>query len=146
MKTLKILGLSIFSSLLFTGTSFAQSDVSDQDLERFVAIYKDVQKENQELQEKFLKILEDEGMDVQRFQEIQLIKANPETKSTLPKEELEKHDELMEKVNDTQLKFQEKIPEIIKEGGMTIEKYQEIFVELQANEALQQKFVELMQG
>ncbi len=29
---------------------------------------------------------------------------------------------------------------------MSFEKYQEVFVELQANETLQQKFVELMQG
>lgn len=146
MKTLKILGLSIFSTLLFAGTSFAQSDVSDKDLETFVEIYKDVQKENQEFQEGLVKMVEEEGMEVQRFQEIQAMKANPEAQATIPKEELEKHDQLMQEIEKAQVEFQEKITGVIEEGGMSFEKYQEVFTELQANQTLQQKFVELMQG
>ena len=91
-------------------------------------------------------MVQSEGMEVQRFQEIQGMKANPNAEVDASKEEIETHEKLVVEIEKAQLEFQEKVTEMIEEGGMTIEKYQEVFAELQGNEELQQKFTEMIQG
>lgn len=146
MKNLKNLGLSMLSVFFLGTTIFAQSEVSDNDLETFVDIYKNVQQENQVFQQDLIEMVQSEGMEVQRFQEIQGMKTNPNADLDVSKEELETHEKLMAEIEKAQVEFQEKVTEMIEEGGMSIEKYQDVFAELQANEELQQKFSELIQG
>lgn len=143
---MKILGLSVLSIFILGNTANAQSEVSDKELKTFVDIYKEVQQENQTFQEDLIEMVQSEGMEVQRFQEIQGMKANPNAEVDASKEEIETHEKLVVEIEKAQLEFQEKVTEMIEEGGMTIEKYQEVFTELQGNEELQQKFSEMIQG
>lgn len=54
--------------------------------------------------------------------------------------------EIMTEIQTAQVAFQEKVAEIIEENGMSLEKYEAVFMELQQNQELQMKFGELLQG
>ena len=135
----------MISALLFQGFAFSQTKVSDEDLEKFVEVYQEVQVENQKLQQGLAEMVEEEGMDVQRFQEIQAMQANPNADVDASEAELATHKSIMGKIEKAQSEFQDKVSDMVEEAGMTLEEYQEVFAELQSNEELQQKFSELMQ-
>lgn len=135
----------MISALLFQGFAFSQAKVSDEDLEKFVEVYQEVQVENQKLQQGLAEMVEEEGMDVQRFQEIQAMQANPNADVDASESELATHKSIMGNIEKAQTEFQEKVSDMVEDAGMTMEKYQEVFAELQSNEELQQKFSELMQ-
>lgn len=127
------------------GFSFAQSDVSDEDLETFVAVYQEVQAENQKLQQGMTEIIQKEGMDIQRFNEIYEASASPEKEVEATDEELETHAKVVEEIEQAQTDFQAKVVKLIEKEGMTLDRYQEVFAQLQTDQELQQKFSELMQ-
>lgn len=146
MKKLTFLGLTVISFLFFNSNLQAQTEVSDKGLNSFVKIYKDVQEANQKFQNELIEMVQSEGMDVERFQEIQGMKADPNTPVEASEKELETHEQLISDIEEAQISFQEDVTQMIKDGGMSLEKYQEIFKELQQNEELQKKFTEMMQN
>ena len=130
----------------FSFTSVAQDQVNDEELKKFVVIYKQVQVENENFQEGMVKKIEAAGMDVQRFNEIHNAQMNPQAETDASESELEKHKEIVTVLEKEQVKFQSKVSKIIEKEGLTLEKYQEVFAALQSDQSLQQKFNELMQG
>jgi hypothetical protein len=140
------LNLLAIAIAFFSFTSVAQNPVNDQDLEKFVVIYKQVQVENENFQEGMVEKIEAEGMDVQRFNEIHNAQMNPQVETDASESELQTHKEIVEVLEKEQTVFQEKVSKIIVKEGLTLEKYQEIFAALQSDQNLQQKFNEMMQG
>lgn len=145
MKKLKFIGAMLLS-VTFLSSTFAQSEVSDEDLEKFVNVYKVVQTENQQLQQGMVEMIQKEGMEVERFNEIHSASSSPEGEVDASSEELATHQKVVKKIEEKQNEFQERVTELIEEEGLTLDKYQEVFQELQADQELQQKFSELMQG
>lgn len=138
--------LALAVTFFFSFTSVAQNQVSDAELEKFVVIYKQVQVENENFQQGMVKEIESKGMDVQRFNEIHNAQMNPQAETDATESELKKHAEIVEVLEEEQENFQNKISKIIEKEGLTVEKYQEVFAALQSDQALQQKFNEMMQG
>lgn len=150
MKKLKFIGAMLLSVTLLSST-FAQTGktgtkVSDEDLEKFVNVYQVVQMENQQLQQGMVEMIQEEGMEVERFNEIHSASSSPEGEVEAGSEELAIHQKVVKKMEEKQNEFQERVTELIEKEGLTLEKYQEVFQELQADQKLQQKFSELMQG
>lgn len=148
MKKLKFIGAMLLSVTFMTST-FAQSekvDVSDDELEKFVNVYKVVQTENQELQQGMVEMIEEEGMDVERFNEIHSASSSPEGEVDASSEELATHQKVVNKIEKKQSEFQDRVTELIEEEGLTLDRYQEVFQALQADQELQKKFSEMMQG
>lgn len=123
------------------------SKVSDDDLETFVVIYKEVQTENKRVQQKMAGTIQGEGMEIKRYNEINQASANPNKEVEASTEEMEAYNKVTKKVNEIRTEFQQKVKGIIEEAeDMTLEKYQEIYAELQKDKSLQKKFGELMNG
>lgn len=53
------------------------TDVSNQELQQFANVYKKVQTENQKVQQKVVKMIGNEGLDVKRYQELAQASKNP---------------------------------------------------------------------
>lgn len=141
--TTTVAAVAIF---LVSGWSFAQTVVSDEDLSKFAAIYMEVQMKNQELQTSMVQLIQDEGMDINRFNEIYEASISPDKEVEATSSELATHGKVMKKIESAQSEFQAEVSELITEKGMTLERYQEVFAELQSNQELQQKFGEMMQN
>lgn len=123
-----------------------QQEVSDKDLALFVEIYKKVQQENEKMQQEMMTMVEEGGMTVERFNEVYQAQMQPEAAQDISEKEQEQMTEIMSEIQTSQVAFQEKVAEIIEDNGMSVEKYEAVFMELQQNQELQVKFGELMQG
>lgn len=131
---------------LTSGFSMAQEEVTDEDLGKFANIYSEVQVKNQALQQGMAEMIQEKGMDINRFNELYEAAASPEVEVEATPEELELHQEVVEEIENKQEEFQAEITELIQEEGMTLERYQEVFAQLQSDQELQQKFSEMMQS
>jgi len=142
----------LFAFMALFGLSnglFAQDEgktVSDEDLETFVVIYKEVQTENQKVQQKMVGTIQEEGMDVNRYNEINQANADPNVEVDATEEELDAFDKVTKKVEKIQKDFQTEVKEMIESEGMTLQEYQEVYAALQKDKSLQEKFGELMNG
>lgn len=142
----------LFASMALFGLSnglFAQDEstnVSDEDLEIFVVIYKEVQTENKKIQQKMVGTIQEEGMEINRYNEINQASANPNAEVEASEEEMEVYDKVTKKVEKIQTDFQEEVKTLIEDEGMTLKRYQEVYAALQKDKALQEKFGELMNG
>ena len=123
-----------------------QSDVSDSELKKFVSIYKQVQKKNKEAQQKMAKAVQAEGITIQRYQQIAQAGKNPKSKVEVTKEEKTKMKAIKSSFQKIQNKFKSKITGVIKEGGMSTQRYQQVFQQIKADKELQAEFGKLMQG
>lgn len=129
-----------FSLTLLLGsiTLFAQ-DISDTQLAQFADAYINVQMQNQEAQQEMITIIEDEGLDVERFSAIQEANMNPNQESDASAEEIEKHEKAIKKLDELQPKLEQKAIAGIEATGITMEQYQSIAAAIQQDQDLQQK-------
>lgn len=116
------------------------TEVSDKELEQFAEAAQQVQIINQEVQQKMINIVEEKGLDVQRFNEIQQAQLNPQQEIEATKEEMEKYEASTGDFEKIQGQAQEKMQEKITEAGLTTPRYEEIAMTLQSDPVLQKKF------
>lgn len=125
-------------------TQQQQTDFSDNDLKQFASVYEKVQVMSQGIQQKMMEVIQEEGMDLQRFNEIQQAKMNPDMEVETTEEEdaqLAKIESQLEKIQGD---FEKQIePEIKKE--MSVDKYQKIIAALQQDQELQMRLQKIMQ-
>ncbi|MFP4664443.1 MAG: DUF4168 domain-containing protein [Bacteroidales bacterium] len=116
-------------------------DVSDEELEKFSNVFMT----EQEAQQDMMAVIEEEGLNVQRFQQIQQASGNPEQESDATEEEMEQFEAAMASVQSIQPEIQKKIQDKIEEEGLTEQRYQEINMALQQDQELQKRFQDIMQ-
>ncbi len=146
--------------LVFGGLSFAQAqdmpmnqqpaepiEVSDEELEEFIDVYMGVAELNQQFEMQVQQVLQDEGIEVEKFMEIQQSEQMGASRDDIDatSEELEKYDAAMEAVEEMEEDFQEEIEEKVEEEGMEIERYEEIMMGLQQDQELMQRAQQLLQ-
>lgn len=141
-----VLGSSVGA---FAQTQAMQSnDLSDEEFGDFVNAVSQVQLIQQESQEEMVGAVEEGGLDVQRFMEIQQAQMDPngEGESDASEAEMEKFVSVSQKLDVIQQKSQKQMEEKITESGLTTVRYQEIGGMIQNDPQLQQKFQELLQA
>lgn len=139
IKSLLIMFVMMGSAVSFAQAPKAADDVSDQDLDKFVQSYKHIQAANQEAQQDMMKMIEDEGLDVQRFQTIQQASTDPSKEVDATKEEMASHKKISSKIQAMQPELEKKMETIIEKDGLTLDRYQAIAMAIQDNQELQQK-------
>ncbi|MEH6657146.1 DUF4168 domain-containing protein [Leeuwenhoekiella marinoflava] len=117
-----------------------QTDVSVAELNKFADAFQQVQVENQAAQEKMMGIIKNEGLDVERFTEIQKAQMNPEAKVEATDEELKMHAAVVTELQKMQPELESKMQEIIADHGLTLDRYKAVAMALQQDKSLQQKF------
>lgn len=121
-------------------------DVSDKELEKFATVYMEVQTESKKMQEQAVETIEEEGMEVERFNEISNSQNNPNQESEADEAEMKKLDKINTKIEEIQTEFQNKVAGMIQKEGLTVQRYQEVYTAIQQDQELQQKFSELIQS
>lgn len=119
-------------------------DVDDDELEQFANVFQDVQKINQDAQDKMIKKIEDQGLDVERYQELRSADSNPDSDVDASDEELEKKEKIDDAIEDMEPKLQKEQTDIIEKSDMDMDRYQEIAMALRSDQDLQQKFQSIL--
>lgn len=126
---------------------FAQAEeVSDTELQQFASALQQVQSVDQDAQQDMVKAVEEEGFEIQRFNEIHQAKLDPNQEADASNEEEVMYEMASKELEKIQVDAQQKMQKKIAEEGLTVTRYQEIMASLQTNPDLQQKLQEILQS
>ena len=144
--TKKITSLLLLN-LFFVFGVFAQSEkeISDKEIEKFAFAIQEVATINQQTQQKMMTTVEEEGLAVQRFNEILQSQGDPNTDAELKEGEKKKFEDASQKLGEIQTKAQTKMEEKIVEEGLTLTRYQEIAALVQSDPELQERLKNILQ-
>lgn len=118
-------------------------DITNDDLKKLSKVLTGLQNLNIESQQRMMKIVQDNGLEVQKFLQIQQSLQNPNAQQTISKEERKKFDASMEQMGKIQVEMQQRMIAILKKENMTQQEYQSIMMTLQTNPELQQKIIQM---
>jgi len=149
MNTSKIISSLLLITILALTPAIAQestqTEVSDQDLKKFAAVLQEIQAVNQQAQQDMVVIVEDEGLEIKRFNEIRQAQANPDMEVDVSEEEVKMFNSATEELVKIQEDAQKDMESEIKEEGLTVAQYQNIATQIQNNPELQQKLQQYLQ-
>lgn len=116
-------------------------DVSEGELEKFVNAVDEVKDLQKNSQEKMINAIESEGLDANRFVQINNLQMNPEAEGSgdISDEEMESFKKAKEKVDKMQKEMQDKQVKAIEDQGIDVQRYVEIAQAAQADPELRQK-------
>lgn len=121
------------------------AEISDEELKDFASVVQQVQIINQETQQEMIGVVEEEGLNAERFNEIQQTQQAPEQESNATNEEMAKFEAANRELEKIQGQALQKVQEKITDAGMTMTRYEEIGMSLQTDPDLQAKFQMLQQ-
>lgn len=156
----KIAAFFLFFTVLGSTAIFAQNpqlpqpqqqqqpavEVNDDELAKFANAFQVIRTINMEAQQEMAGVVEKEGMDIQRFNEIYEASLNPEAEVTATKEEQKQQENIITALESMQVTYQEKMEEAIAEQGLSAERYEEIAIGLQYDPSLQERLVKILEG
>lgn len=123
-----------------------QIEVSDAELAKFAEAFQKMRMANQKAQQQMMQIIKDEGMDLQRFNEIHQASRNPNKEVEATKAEEEKYSAVVEELESLQPQFQKKMQTIISNSDLSMERYQKLAMALRTDQELQKRLQEIMQS
>ena len=126
-------------------TAQEQKDVSDKELSQFADAYNEAQVQGQESQQKMIAIIKEEGLEVERFQEIQEAKTNPNKESNVTDAEKEKHEIVTTKLQKLQPEMEKNAIESIESTGISIKQFESLAAKIQVDKSLQQRLQTIME-
>ena len=139
-KLVRIKSLLFFVTMLGSLTLSAQEQsVSDSELGQFADAYIKVQMQNQAAQQEMMTIIEDEGLALERFSEIQEAGMDPNKASDATADEVKKHASAVAKMEKMQPALEKKAVEQIESAGMTFDQYKSLATTIQGEKDLQQR-------
>jgi hypothetical protein len=140
-----LLSIILLSSVsLIAQTS--SKDVSDAELANFAEAYKKVQAISQESQQEMVKVVQDEGLDVQRFNTIMKSQQSNEQGIEVSDAELEKVKAINGQLKEIDTKTNKKLQKTISDSDLTVARYQEIMASLKNDQQLQMKLQQHLQN
>src|SRR5699024_9259021 len=117
----------------------------DSELEQFATISQGVMQKNQEAQQEMLSEIEEEGLTGDRYNELHMAEQNPSAVEKAPsEEEMEKKQRVDEKLQKLEQKMQEESIKIVEDGGMSIDRYQEVAQAVQSDQSLMEKYQKIV--
>lgn len=120
-------------------------EISDQELQQFASAARQIQSINQDVQQEMVNVVQQEGLGIQRFNEIQQAQLNPNQEVEATREELKQYERSIQQLQTIQSQAQKEMESKIKEEGLTVERYQQIVAAIQSSPELQQKLQTLQQ-
>ena len=150
MSTIKkTVGFGLFFVFLGTHIAFAQEDeqkISDQELTKFTNTFEKLEVANSTAQQEMVKVVESEGLEMKRFNEIHVAYINPNMESNATPEEMKKHNRAMTKIEKMQEELQKKMDKIVEANGLSTKKYQKIATGLRDDLALRDRYKKVMKA
>jgi predicted ribosome quality control (RQC) complex YloA/Tae2 family protein len=118
------------------------SDVSENELEQFAQAFKEIQVIDYQVQMEMLNTVQEEGIDVDRFNEFLAAQQNPAQPFNASEEELQQFISAYQEIEEIQQQALQQMQNSIEEHELTLERYQEIAMTIQANPELLEKLQE----
>lgn len=134
----------LFLMMIGTSTLMAQTDVTDKEVEQFAVTFQKMRMINQEAQKELSEAIAEEGMEVTRFNSIHQAQMDPEAEVELTQEEEKKYEAIIKALNEMQAEFRQEIETMIKESGLTVERYEQIGSQVQNDTGLQERVRETL--
>ena len=122
-----------------------REDFSDDELQKFVSAATKVQEVQQVRQQEMISAIEEEDLDVQRFNEIMAAQQGQAQNTDISDEEMEAFNLAMQKVMEKQEKLQTEVEETIEKEGISTDTYEEIMIAYQQSPKVQEKVTKLLQ-
>jgi len=150
-----------FSSLLFvvavgTASVTAQSttmpqqqekiEVSDAELSQFADVFQKMRMMNQEAQKEMMAVIQEEDLELQRFNEIRQAKMDPEKEVETTDVENKKYKAVVSELEEMQPELQKKMQEVIAGSDLSMERYQQLAMALRSDAELQQRLQQMMKS
>lgn len=121
------------------------AEVSDAELVQFASAFNKIQSIDQQLQQKMLAAVQNEGIDVQKFNEILNAQQDPNQEVDATEEELKKFASAHKAVEQIQNQAQQDMQKVITDNKLTVPRYQDIMMAIQSDPDLQQKLQKLIE-
>ncbi len=124
----------------------AEIDVSDDELRQFVEVSSVAQEVQMEGQMEMVAIVEDEGLDVQTYNQIAEARymGHSDDELEVSSEQIERYEAAYEKVSEIEVELEQKMADAINEEGMDMDRFMELNMALQQDPALQQRVQQMM--
>lgn len=150
IKSKQLAGLLLAFTITGSSAVFAQAPqvaqeqqqeaaVSDAQLSKFAKAFTGIQAISQNAQQEMTQVVEKEGMEIQRFNEIYQANLDPQMEVDLTEEEEQQHKNIIAEVEKLQVSVQQEMEQAIAAQGLSIEEYESIIAQLQADPALQER-------
>lgn len=130
------------------GESSANIDVSDAELEKFVEVSSTVQEIQMESQMEMVAIVEEEGLEVETYNQIAEVRhlGEDEDQLNVSTEDMEKFESASESIAVIEQDLENKMEAAMEEEGMEMQRFMAINTALQQDPSLQQRVREMMTG
>ena len=139
----------LLSIILLSSVSLiAQTDskeVSDSELANFAEVFQEIQGISKESQDKMVKAIEDEGLDLQRYNAIGEAQRSGDEEVEVTEEEIEKLQAINSQLTKINSETSETIDKKLSANNLTFERYQEILQSIQQDEELKIKLRDKLQ-
>jgi hypothetical protein len=124
----------------------AAADVSDEELNQFITVSSAVQGVQMEAQIQMVAIVEEEGLEVDVYNQIAEARfsGHDEGELEVSSEDMEKFDRAADAISEIELEVESEMTEAIEAEGMERERFMEINMALQQDPELQQRIQQMM--
>ncbi|MFW6202954.1 MAG: DUF4168 domain-containing protein [Marinilabilia sp.] len=116
-----------------------QKDYSEEEIDVFAKAVAQVLPIQQEAEQKMMKEIEDQGMELEKFNEIARQMQQGGEPEGASEEEMEKFQSISEEIQGIQMKTQEETNKIISDEGLSPAKYEEMIQAYSSNPEIKQK-------
>lgn len=163
MNSIKIFTVGIIALLLSASSIIAQQqqpsqqpqqpqapspdEISDEELSTFLEASDAIRPIQEEAQAEIQQAIEDEGIEIQRFQQLMMAMQNPQMADQvdISSDEEASIRELQPKLMDIEVSASEEIQGEIANQGLEVERYQAIFMSLQQHPELMERLEAMME-
>lgn len=122
-----------------------KEDYTDEELKLFLKANKSVAQLQQEAEQKMVQAIEEEDMDINRFNEIANAQQDPQAEPDVSEEEMATFTKAAQKVMEVQRETQSEVVEVVESEGMKFDEYREIMMAYQSSPVVQEKLTKLIE-
>lgn len=146
-----VLSLALFGSTAIMAQSTplpeqqpqpVQLEISEVEFDKFATAFQHVRAITMGAQQEMAEVIQAEGMDIKRFNEIHNAHLDPEVEVTATTEEKQKHANILKEIETIQVNIQKDMEEKILEQDITLQRFEQIAMSLETDPGLQQRLRE----
>lgn len=121
-----------------------KENYSNDELKQFIDANKEATKVQEETQKEMVEAIEDEGLEVNTFNQIMTSQQDPQQKVEVSDGDMKKFNKAAEKVMKIQQDMEAKVVGAIEKTGMDVDKYSEIMLAYQSSPVVQEQVHKLL--
>lgn len=125
--------------------SFEKPEISEEELSEFVEVMPEVNAIQMKFQQEMVSAVQENNMEVQRFNELARAQQNPNMTVEANETEMQSFNAAMQAVQAIQENLNQQVQGAVSESELTMSRFQEIAMAVNSDQELQQKVQQMMQ-